>query len=79
MPLSQLLITLDSFQSLPLAGATLLRRARTRAESDAGGSGLGGVCRPREARGPPSSRPLPAGGVLPERNLSPLAGGDCQV
>lgn len=52
MPLSQLLITLDSFQSLPLAGATLLKRARIWAESDMGGSRLGGVCRPLGAPSP---------------------------
>lgn len=47
MPLSQLLITLDSFQSLLLAIATLLKRAWIWAESNVGGAPwLGSVSRP---------------------------------
>ena len=47
MPLSQFLITLDSFQSLPLAVATLLKRAWIWTESHVGGPPwLGCVSRP---------------------------------
>lgn len=66
MPLSQLLITLDSFQSLPLAGATLLRRAR-----------IWAVCadpgRPAVQPSPPCRRS--AAREKPE----PTGGRDCQV
>lgn len=60
MPLSQLLITLDSFQSLPLAGATLLKRDGIWAELRAGGWGGGGLpggggC--ADPRGPQSAVP----------------------
>lgn len=70
MPLSQLLITLDSFQSLLLAIATLLKRAWIWAESNVGGAPwLGSVSRPEwllQSSGSFSPWRWSAGGQKPE-------------
>lgn len=62
MRLSQLLITPESFPSLPLAGTTLLKRARIWAEGDGEAPGWGRCV--QTPRGPQSSAPLPGGSSL---------------
>lgn len=82
MQLSQLLITPESFPSLPLAGTTLLQRARIWVEGDGGGSRRGAVradpTRPPVQCSPPWGRraahPLP-----PKKTMSLMEGGDGPV
>ena len=79
MLLSQLLITLDSFQSLPLAGATLLKRDGIWAERRCEGGSWRAVCVCADLAWPRVRGPLPGRGVLPKGNLSRPVGSHCQV